>query len=353
MSKPANKPASARSTRSAAWTERAMPTMDDVARLTGFSQMTVSRAFLDASPIKKETRDRILEAAAELGYFHNKTASSLASQRLRAFGIILPTLQDSIYLPFVAGAREVFEENGADYLLQSIDYARKREPQAIGSLVSQRVRAILLPSIGHTRETGRLLRSLPVPIIEVGNLPKRPIHFAVGHSDFDAGYVATKRLIETGRRRVAIVCGYVGQTSNARDRLDGYRRALSDGGLEVLPERIAETEHSVDAGPRALARLLDADPRLDGLVVAGEIWGSAVLLDLLRRGKRIPEDIALISVGEVELGPYLPVSISYVALPRYETGKAAAELALALSRGEEIEQDVIGLPVTLISHESA
>jgi DNA-binding LacI/PurR family transcriptional regulator len=61
------------------------------------------------------------------------------------------------------------------------------------------------------------------------------------------------------------------------------------------------------------------------------------------RGKRIPQDIALVSIGEVELGPYLPVSISYVAIPRYETGKAAAELALALSRGEEIRQEVVKL----------
>ena len=338
--------------RSAAWSSRSMPTMNDVARVTGFSQMTVSRAFLDSSPIRKETRDKILEAAAELGYFHNKTASSLASQRLRAFGIILPTLQDSIYLPFVAGAREVFEKNGADYLLQSIDYARKREPQAIGPLVSQRVRAILLPSIGHTRETEKLLRAIPIPIIEVGNLPRRPIHFAVGHSDLEAGYMATKRLIDTGRRRIAIICGHIGQTSNARDRLEGFRKAMMEAELDVSAGLVAETEHTVDAGPKSLARLLDAGT-FDGLVVAGEIWGSAVLLDLLRRGKRVPQEIALISIGEVELGPYLPVSISYVALPRYETGKAAAELALALSRGEEITQEVIKLSVKLMPHQSA
>ena len=353
MSKPAKKKVAVeRSLRGADWASRAMPTMDDIARVTGFSQMTVSRAFLDSSPIKKETRDKILEAAAELGYFHNKTASSLASQRLRAFGIILPTLQDSIYLPFVAGAREVFERNGADYLLQCIDYARKREPQAIGPLVSQRVRAILLPSIGHTRETAKQLRAIPIPIIEVGNLPRRPIHFAVGHSDFEAGYMATRRLIETGRRSIAIICGHVSQTSNARDRLGGYRRAMTEAGLDVPAERVAETEHAVDAGPKSLARLLAAGS-FDGLVVAGEIWGPAVLLDLLRRGARVPQDVALINIGEVELGPYLPVSIPYVALPRYETGKAAAELALALSRGEEITQEITKLPVKLVPYQSA
>ena len=108
------------------------------------------------------------------------------------------------------------------------------KPQAIGPLVSQRVRAILLPSIGHTRETAKLLRAIPIPIIEVGNLPRRPIHFAVGHSDFEAGYMATRRLIETGRRRIAIICGHVGQTSNARDRLAGFRRAMTEAGLEVF-----------------------------------------------------------------------------------------------------------------------
>jgi LacI family gluconate utilization system Gnt-I transcriptional repressor len=353
MTEPVRKTAAERSGGGAEWASRPMPTMNDVARVTGFSQMTVSRAFLASSSIKRETREKILAAAAELGYFHNKTASSLASKRLRAFGIILPTLQDSIYLPFVAGAREVFERNGADYLLQSIDYARKREPHAIGPLVSQRVQAILLPSIGHTRETVKLLRAIPIPIIEVGNLPKRPIHFAVGHSDFEAGYMATARLIEIGRRRIAILCGHVGQTSNARDRLSGYRKAMSDAGIEVLHGHVAETEHSVDAGPKSLARLLAADPKLDGLVIAGEIWGSAVLLDVLRKGKRVPDDVALVSVGEVELGPYLPVTMSYVALPRYETGRAAAELALALSRGEAIERDVVKLPVTLVSRGSA
>jgi LacI family transcriptional regulator, gluconate utilization system Gnt-I transcriptional repressor len=334
------------------WTSRAMPTMDDIARLTGFSQMTVSRAFLESSPIRKETRDKILEAAAQLGYFHNKAASNLASRRSRAFGIILPTLQDSIYLPFVAGAREVFEESGADYLLQSIDYARKREPHAIGPLVSQRVRAILLPSIGHTKETEKLLRSIPIPIIEVGNLPKRPIHFAVGHSDFEAGYVATRHLIETGRRNVAIICGRVAQTSNARDRLAGFGKAIAEAGLDPSTAQVAEAEHVVDAGPKALARLYEAGARIDGLVIAGEIWGAAVLLDLLRRGRRVPNDIGVISIGEVELGPYLPVTMSYVSLPRYDTGKRAARLALALARGDEIEEPIVELPVALTVHES-
>ncbi|HZP20736.1 MAG TPA: LacI family DNA-binding transcriptional regulator [Bauldia sp.] len=330
-----------------------MPTMDDVARRSGFSQMTVSRAFLESASIRKETRDRILSVAAEMGYYHNKAASSLASQRSRAFGIILPTLQDSIYLGFVDAARLVFESHRYDYILQTIDYARAREPYALGSLLSQRVQAILLPSIGHTPKTRKLLESLPVPLIEVGNLPASPIHFAVGHSDHEAGYLATRRLIEIGRRRIAIICGHVRTTSNARDRLNGYRQAMQEARLRPDDALCAEVEHSIDDGLNGLERLLASGRQFDGLVVGGEIWTAAVILRLLKLGRRIPDDVAVVGVGEVELGQYLPVPLTYVALPRREAGKRSAEMAVALTSGEDIDEAVVRLDVELVVNETA
>ncbi len=330
-----------------------MPTMNDVARASGFSQMTVSRAFLESASIKKETRDRILKVAEEIGYYHNKAASYLASQRSRAFGIILPTLQDLIYLPFVELARRVFESHRADYILQTIDYARGRESYAIRSLLSQRVQAIMLPSIGHTARTRSFLERLPIPLIEVGNLPKKPIDFAVGHSDFDAGYMATRRLIEIGRRKIAIICGYARDTSNARDRANGYRKAMREAGLPLAEGRLVEVEHSIDAGLHGLNRLLKSAREIDGLVIGGEIWASVIVLRLLGLGRRIPDDVAVVGVGEVELAQYLPVPLTYVALPRRETGTASAELALALARGEEIAETVVKLPVQLVANATA
>lgn len=330
-----------------------MPTMDDVARESGFSQMTVSRAFLESASIKKETRERILKVAEDIGYYHNKAASYLASQRSRAFGIILPTLQDSIYLPFVEAARRVFETHRADYILQTIDYARGREPYAIRSLLSQRVQVVMLPSIGHTPETRKFLETLPIPLIEVGNLPKKPIDFAVGHSDFEAGHLATKRLIEIGRRKIAIICGYARNTSNAHDRSSGYRQALEEAGLPFLESHHVEVEHSIDAGLHGLDRLLKSVREFDGLVIGGEIWAAAIVLKLLDLGRRIPDDVAVVGVGEVELAHYLPVPLTYVALPRREAGTKSAELAVALSRGDEIGQPMIKLPVELVANSTA
>jgi LacI family gluconate utilization system Gnt-I transcriptional repressor len=333
--------------------EAPMPTMTDVARVTGFSQMTVSRAFLRAASIRTETKEAILKAASEIGYFHNKAASTLASRNSRAFGIILPTLQDSIYLHFVEGARSVFEREGAEFLLQTIDYARGREPAALTALLSQRVRAILLPSLGHTSETLRLLETIPVPIIEFGNLPRRPVQYAVGHSDRAAGTAAARRLIETGRRRIGILCGVLDVTTNARDRLSGFRRAMQEAGLVVDEDRVVQVDHSVEAGLEGLETLLARRPRIDGLVVAGEVWSAAALLQILKTGIRVPEEIAVVGVGEVELGPYLPVPLTTVALPRFDTGVRAAELALALARGDTKPGPVLKLPVNLVVRASA
>jgi LacI family gluconate utilization system Gnt-I transcriptional repressor len=335
----------------AAWAQHDMPTMDDVARLSGVSQMTVSRAFLDGASIRRDTRERVLNVATQIGYYHNRAASYLASRRTRAFGIILPTLQDSVYLPFINAAREVFERHGSDFVLQTINYTKEREPQAIGALLSQRVQSILLPTIGHTRKSLELFPSMPVPVIEFGNISKRPIHFGVGHSDVEAGYVATRRLIETGRRKIAIVCGYVRRTTNARDRLAGYRRAHRQAGLEIAPDRVMQVDHDVDAGLRALENLMERGT-FDGLVVAGEIWSSVILLGLLKQGVRIPRDVAVVGVGMVDLGRYLPVPLTYIDLPRAETGTRAAELAIALSRDGDVENPIIKLPVRLVESAS-
>lgn len=330
---------------------KSMPTTYDVARLAGVSQMTVSRAFDPAAPVKQDTRRRILTVAEEIGYVRNRAASDLASSRRHPIGLIVPTLQESIYLPVVSGVRQRLEAEGTSFFLQAINYDRRRELEAIVTLLSQRVRALLLPSIGHTSKAAQFIERLSIPIIESGNLPERPIHAAVGHSDFEAGYVATRHLIAAGRRRIALICGHPNQTSNSRDRMRGYKTALAEANYASPPELIAHTDHSLNGAYQALCRIQATAVPFDAIVAAGEIWSPPVLLTLLKAGVRVPDDIAVIGVGDSSLGSYFPVGLSYVALPRFETGQRAAELAMM--NAAETEGKVVQLPVRLVLRESA
>ncbi|MGL3104528.1 hypothetical protein [Bradyrhizobium sp. BR 1432] len=107
----------------------------------------------------------------------------------------------------------------------------------------------MLPSI----ETRRFLETLPIPLIEVGNLPRKPIDFAVDHSDFEADCLANRRLFDVGRHRIANICGYARRTSNAHDHLNGYCRALQKAGLESWQVQV---EHSIDASLNGVDHLL-------------------------------------------------------------------------------------------------
>ena len=114
-----------------------------------------------------------------------------------------------------------------------------------------------------------------------------------------------------------------------------------------------QVDHAVDAGLVGLARLLASPIPFDGLVVGGEIWTAAIVLRMLKVGRTIPDDVAIVGIGEIELGQYLPVPLTYVALPRRETGTQSAKLAMSLSRGDPPEEKCIKLPVKLIIHETA
>ena len=188
-----------------------MPTMDDVARRERlFADDRVAR--LPRFRVDQEGDARPHPRRSPRRSAITTTRRPRASPRSgsRAFGIILPTLQDSIYLPFVEGAREVFERERrrlppAD--ASTMPAGASRTPSARSCRSGSR-RSCCRRSATRRRPEG-CCESLPIPLIEVGNLPKRPIHFAVGHSDFDAGYLATRRLIESGRRQIAIICGHV------------------------------------------------------------------------------------------------------------------------------------------------
>jgi LacI family transcriptional regulator, gluconate utilization system Gnt-I transcriptional repressor len=329
-----------------------MPTMSDVALAAGVSQMTVSRAFSEGRPIREETRLRVLEAAQTLGYFHNQLAASLASQKSRSVGIVIPTLRDSIYMAVIEGASEVLEEAGFDYVLQAVGYQKDREPAALQALLARRVQALLMPSFGHSSETRKLLRRLATPLIEFGNLNPDAIGNAVGHSDFAAGSAATRALLARGRRRIALICSHVAETSHARDRRRGYRSALLEAGLPFAPRLSIEIDHEVEAAIPALEQLLAERPAIDALVVGGEIWSPVVMIELAKRAVAVPQRLAVIGIGDFELAPHLPVPMSVVSLPRYETGRAAAAMVVELCAGRPVAAPTVELPCTLIARAS-
>jgi LacI family transcriptional regulator len=185
------------------------------------------------------------------------------------------------------------------------------------------------------------------------NFPHLAAHF-VGSDDMQVGEMATKHLIEIGRKRIAHIGGK--NTSPSFDRLRGYRSALMENGLSapesyvVLRERVEESGDKV--GFQAMQELLEAESRPDAVFCYNDLTAVGAIEATLQAGLRVPEDVAFIGCGNLRYANYLRVPLSSIDHGTAELGRIAGEFALELSAKPEQEPKSILVPSTLVVRES-
>lgn len=328
-------------------------TVRDLARRTGVSPITVSRALRGDPAVRPETRSRIEKAAAVTGYVPNLIASALASNRSRAIGVIIPTLLDSIFASQIEGIARVLRRRRFEFILGSSGYRQRDEAQIIRTFLHRRVDGLVLPALGHSREARALIRGARLPVVEIGNLPRAPIGSVVGFSNEKAAYAAAEHLIAGGRRRLAYVGGRGAGNANGRDRLAGFRRCLAAYGLACDERLVLEVDYAPHAVLPAIDWLVDALGEYDALVVGGELWSPIVALEFSRRRIPMPDAVALVGLGAVEHADFLPTPLTTVVFPRERMGEVAAEVIVALCEGDTAPAPVSDLGFELCARASS
>ncbi|NJO38307.1 MAG: LacI family transcriptional regulator, partial [Rhizobiales bacterium] len=223
-------------------------TIRDLARASGLSAITVSRALRGDPAVRSATRQRVEAAARAAGYVPNLVASALASNRSRAIGVVIPTLLDSIFAPTVEGIGRVLRRHGLEFILGSSGYLQQDETEVIRTFLHRRVDGLILPALGHSDTTRSLVAEQGMPVVEIGNLPEESLGVAVGFANDGAALAATEHLIATGRKRIAYVGGHGENNANGRDRLAGFRRCMATYGLTIDERLVLQ----IDYAPRAV-----------------------------------------------------------------------------------------------------
>lgn len=309
-------------------------TVRDIAKRTGLSPITVSRALRGDPAVRTETRLRVEHEAAASGYVPNLIAAALASNRSRAIGVVLPTLWDSIFASTVEGISRILRQHRFELILGSSSYEQRDETEVLSTFLHRRVDGVILPAIGHNKTTRTLIEKNRLPVVEIGNLPEATIGSVVGFSNEKAAYAAAEHLIAGGRRRLAYVGGIGADNANGRDRLAGFRRCLQSHGLPVDERLVLEVDYTPRAVLPAIDRLVAALGDFDGLVVGGELWSAIVALEFARRGIAVPDAVALVALGKVEHADFLPTPLTTIVFPRQRVGELAAELIVARCEGD-------------------
>lgn len=330
-----------------------MARMSDVAHLAGVTAMTVSRVLRTPEKVSKETRRRVEEAVRLSGFIPNYAARSLVSQRSQVIVALFPTVMNSVFSGTIEGLARKLAEKGYHLLLGETEFDGEQEEALLSGFIGWRPAGIVVTGAGHTVGTRAMLENIDAPVLELWSLPKKPFDVAVGFSNFDATYRMTEKLFEWGYRRIAFM--YLDYPNNDRsiDRRNGYRRAVQALGLPQAKSLEIEVKFGVHAGRDGLRRLLETEPDVDAVLCASDTLAVGALMEALRMGRKVPQEIAVSGFGDVELSAELVPSLTTVHVPRNEIGVRAADVILQRIAGTYDGPSVIDCGFSIIRRESA
>lgn len=308
--------------------------LKDIARDLGVSVVTVSKVLRGASDIGEETRQRVLKRMAELNYRPNMMARGLSSGKSFSDGLVVPDLLHPFFAEFAKSLNGVLRQNNYGLILTSSEEDPALEQQEIRTVLARGIDALLIASCQPTLQGFYGIEDQRTPFILIDrNFPHLRANF-VGTDDYRAGLLATKHLLDIGKRRIAHIAGP--ELATGHDRLLGYKTALAEHGVTVPgPYVLANSrveEMGEQAGYQGMRELLQLDPRPDAVFCYNDLIAIGAMQATLEAGLSIPEDIAFVGCGNVRYSDYLRIPLSSIDQSTGMLGEHAGNLALELIR---------------------
>jgi LacI family transcriptional regulator len=307
-----------------------MATIHDVARRAGVASITVSRALTGHAPVSAATRARIEAAIRELKYVPNVLARGLKGRSTRTLGLVVTDVTNPFFTLVARGVEDAAHEAGYSVILCNSDRSAAREALYLEVLHSKQVDGLVLTPIGRRELILQWHRERPVCLIDrtLRGLGWRKVGMDLVRADSVEGARAlVDHLLGHGHRRIGLVNGPL-VISTARDRREGYRRALAAAG--VAADRALERHglFSFPVGEEMGADLLAARPRPTAIFAGNPLLAIGVMAAAQKHGLHVPDDLALATFdGVPQLEAVLPFFTAAVQ-PAYQMGQRAARQLL-------------------------
>jgi DNA-binding LacI/PurR family transcriptional regulator len=319
-------------------------TLEGVARVAGVSRATVSRVVNDSPRVSPDVRTAVEAAIRELGYTPNRAARSLVTRRSDSIAVVItePTgrlFSDPFFPRIVRGVSGALANRGLQLVLLMPEHGD--ETRTIRYLTGGHVDGALLVSLHGDDPIPAALAASGVPVVFVG---RPPAGAEVSYVDVDnrqGGRRATHHLFESGRDRVATIAGPTDMAVGI-DRLEGYREAVRASGREVDTSLVECGDFTYESGASAMERLLDRAPDLDGVFAASDLMAAGAMGVLLARGRRVPEDVALVGFDDSPIAATTRPPLSSISQPIEEMGPEAVHLLVdAIERADRPPRRVV------------
>lgn len=326
------------------------PTLDDVARASGLSSMTVSRALNTPERVRPATVNKVLAAVQATGYIPNASAAGLATRKSRLIAVVVPQINNNMFVDIIQALNDELALRGYHMLLCVSGYEAASEAEIVATLLSRRPDGIVLTGIHHSPALKKVVLQAAIPVVEMWDMTPTPLDMLVGFSHEKVGEKLGHFLIGKGYRRPALLWAH---DDRALQRRAALVAALNQAGIALAGERQVALPASLHFGRTAMTELLEENLQADVVVCSSDTLAQGAIMALQACGKAVPRDMAVMGFGDLDFAASNYPSITTVRVDRIEMGRIAARALMDRLAGDSTAPAIVDMGFAVIERESA
>lgn len=326
------------------------PTLEDVARAAGLSPMTVSRAINTPEIVRPKTVAKVMEAVRATGYIPNLLAGGLASRRSKLVAVVVPQINNSMFVDTVQAISDELAVRGYHMLLCVAGYSPEKENDIVSTLLSRRPDGVVLTGIHHSSGLKKSLLNAEVPVIEIWDLTPTPVDMLVGFSHEKIGHAIGDYLLKKGHSRFGLIWT---DDQRAMLRQQGLLETLQRNAQSTVEVVSVPLPATMALGRQGLATLFDAGATFDAIVCSSDTLAQGAIFEAQKRGLSVPGNLAVMGFGDLDFASCNIPAITSVKIDRWRIGRDAANMLADKIEGRPVDEPIVDIGFTLIERESA
>lgn len=302
-------------------------TLKDVADMACVSVSTASRVLNNNYPVSNEVRERVLEVVKLLGYMPNSAARSLKTNKTDTIGLVVADISNLFFMRIAKGIENAIMPLGYNIIIASSDGDKNKEKKLLMMLLEKRVAALIIASSGRSGTYLQNFEAVGIPIILIDRMVRDIKADFVMEQDQEIARRLTRILFDAGHTNIA-AANVNFSASPGLLRYEGFMEAHRECGIRPVSKYISGSNFEQEEAYQWVKKVFSTDHPPSAIFCANNIMTTATLLAFQEMSIKVPEDVSIVSFGELEMQPLIPLKITCSVQDAFGMGTIAGELAL-------------------------
>ncbi|GAB6099740.1 maltose operon transcriptional repressor MalR [Halanaerocella petrolearia] len=334
-----------------------MPTIKDVAQKAGVSPSTVSRVINNHPRISQDTRDKVLESMDDIGYHPNVIAQNLVNQQTNTLGLVMPysteeAFADPFYAEVLRGIGSMAQKNGYSLLLITSDEEKGELEAVLRAVKGKQIDGLLLLRAKKDDQVIKKLDEMNFPFVIVGRPEKEDNYYWVNNNNIQSSKELVEYMIELGHNKIGVFIGSEEYIVD-RDRLEGYKLALQEQGIDYNQDYVVQIEGgNKSSAYQATKKILESHPELTAIYGIDDRIAYGAIKAIKELDLEIPQDISVVGFNNNPLSELISPPLTTVDINTYQLGNQATKLLIEVINEEITDYYNSIVPTDMIIRDS-